>query len=128
ISWKTEPGGGTTDYAIHIFHDAIEKGHYTCFLSGETALPMLYMEDAIRGTLQLMDAPAEKLRIRSSYNLTGLSFTPEILADAIRKVIPGFEISYAENDPRQAIANGWPASIDDAYAKADWGWNPSYDL
>jgi len=128
ISWKAAPGGGTTDYAIHIFHEALSKGSYACFLSAETELPMLYMEDAIRGTLELMDAPAEQLSIRSSYNLTGLSFTPEVLANEIRKHIPDFSISYLNNDPRQAIADSWPSSINDDYARKDWGWQPAFDL
>lgn len=128
ISWKSAPGGGTTDYAVHIFHEALSRGSYHCFLSAETELPMLYMNDAIRGTLQLMDTPADQITIRSSYNLTGVSFTPDMLADAIRKQIPDFEMSYAENDPRQAIADGWPASIDDGMARTDWGWAPEYDL
>ncbi len=128
ISWKAAPGGGTTDYAIHIFHEALKNSHYESFLSAETMLPMVYMEDAIRGTLELMDAPAESLTIKSSYNLTGVSFTPNSLAEEIRKQIPGFSISYAEHDPRQAIADSWPKSIDDSYARKDWGWQPKYDL
>jgi len=128
ISWKTPPGGGTTDYAIHIFHEALEKGHYECFLSAKTALPMVYMEDAIRATLSLMDAPAEQLRIRSSYNLTGMSFTPEELSREIQKHIPNFRISYKENDPRQAIADSWPSSINDDFAREDWGWAPHFSL
>ncbi|MCL4642298.1 MULTISPECIES: NAD-dependent epimerase/dehydratase family protein [Olivibacter] len=128
ISWKAAPGGGTTDYAIHIFHEALSKGTYECFLSAETRLPMLYMEDAIQGTLQLMDAPAENLTIRSSYNLTGLSFTPVELAEAIKVHVPEFSISYSNNDPRQAIADGWPSSINDEYARKDWGWNPQFNL
>jgi nucleoside-diphosphate-sugar epimerase len=128
ISWKTPPGGGTTDYAIQIFHDALEKGTYESFLSAHTELPMLYMEDAIKATLQLMDAPADSIKIRSSYNLTGVSFTPEQLAEAIQKHIPSFTITYAKEDPRQAIADSWPGSIDDTHAKADWGWNPTYTM
>ena len=128
ISWKAAPGGGTTDYAIHIFHEALRNGHYESFLSAETMLPMLYMEDAIRGTLQLMDAPAESLTIKSSYNLTGVSFTPEMLAAEIAKQVPGFRISYASHDPRQAIADSWPKSIDDSFARTDWGWQPKHDL
>lgn len=128
ISWKAAPGGGTTDYAIHIFHDALKKGSYQSFLSAETELPMMYMEDAIRGTIELMDAPASKIGIRSSYNFAGVSFTPEVLAAEIRKHIPAFSLSYTENDPRQAIANSWPRSIDDEYARTDWGWLPEYDL
>lgn len=128
ISWKAVPGGGTTDYAIHIYFEALKSGKYECFLSEDTELPMLYMDDAVRATLQLMDAPSEKLRIRSSYNLGGLSFTPKDLAEDIRRVIPSFEISYSENDPRQAIADSWPKSIDDTYAKEDWGWAPEFTI
>jgi len=128
IGWRANPGGGTTDYAVHIFHEALKKGKYESFLSAETALPMMYMDDAIRATLMLMDAPAEKLTIRSSYNLAGISFTPTQLAAEIKKIIPSFEISYADSDPRQAIADSWPKSIDDSYAWKDWGWKLEYDL
>lgn len=128
ISWKTAPGGGTTDYAVHIFFEALKQGKYASFLSAETALPMLYMEDAVRGTIALMDAPAEQISVRSSYNLAGLSFTPAEIAEEIKKILPNFEMSYVENDPRQAIANSWPASIDDTYARNDWGWKPDFDL
>lgn len=128
ISWKAEPGGGTTDYAVHIFYDALKKGTYECFLSENTALPMLYMDDAIRGTLQLMDAPKESLTIRSSYNLTGVSFTPKELAEEIKKILPNFTITYTENDPRQVIADSWPASIEDSPAREDWNWKPAFDL
>lgn len=128
ISWKAAPGGGTTDYAVHIFHDALKKGSYESFLNAQSELPMLYMDDAIRGTIALMDAPAEQLRIRSSYNLAGLSFTPEVLAEEIRKHIPDFVLTYKENDPRQEIANSWPQSIEDDYAHIDWNWKPQYDL
>jgi nucleoside-diphosphate-sugar epimerase len=128
IGWRANPGGGTTDYAVHIFHEALKFGKYQSFLSADTALPMMYMEDAIRATLTLMDAPAEKLSIRSSYNLAGLSFTPAQLADEIKKHLPGFEMNYADNDPRQAIADSWPKSIDDSQATADWDWKIEYDL
>jgi nucleoside-diphosphate-sugar epimerase len=128
IGWRAAPGGGTTDYAVHIFHEALKNGSYESFLSANTALPMMYMDDAIRATITLMDAPPETLSIRSSYNLGGISFTPEQLADEIKKIIPGFEISYSENDPRQAIADSWPKSIDDSYAQKDWGWKLEYDL
>lgn len=128
ISWKTAPGGGTTDYAIHIFHEALKTNAYTCFLSGDTALPMLYMDDAVRGTLLLMDAPTNALSVRSSYNLTGVSFTPAMLAAEIRKHLPDFIISYEEHDPRQAIADTWPNSIEDTTARQDWGWQPQFDL
>lgn len=128
ISWKTEPGGGTTDYAVHIYFEALRKGAYTSFLSEQTELPMLYMQDAVRGTLDLMDAPADKLRIRSSYNLAGMSFTPKDISEEIQKILPNFEISYTDNDPRQAIADSWPKRITDDYAREDWGWEPSFDL
>jgi len=128
IGWKANPGGGTTDYAVHIFHHALKTGSYESFLAEGTALPMMYMDDAIRATISLMDAPAEKISIRSSYNLAGISFTPEQLAEEIKKLIPKFEISYSENDPRQAIADSWPKSIDDSYAQNDWGWKLEYDL
>ncbi|GGG77778.1 L-threonine 3-dehydrogenase [Parapedobacter pyrenivorans] len=128
ISWKAAPGGGTTDYAIHIFHEALKNNIYTCFLSGDTALPMLYMDDAVRGTLVLMDAPASALSVRSSYNLTGVSFTPAMLATEIRKHLPDFIINYETHDPRQAIADTWPNSIEDSAARQDWGWKPRFDL
>ena len=128
IGWKAAPGGGTTDYAVHIFHEALQKGSYESFLSAETALPMMYMNDAIRATIQLMDAPSKKLSIRSAYNLGGISFTPETLAAEIRKHIPDFKISYANHDPRQAIADSWPKSIDDSQAQTDWNWEMEYDL
>lgn len=128
IGWKASPGGGTTDYAVHIFHEALKYGKYESFLSADTELPMMYMEDAIRATISLMDAPPESLTIRSAYNLTGLSFTPAQLADEIRKQIPGFEITYGSNDPRQPIADSWPKSIDDSQAREDWGWEAEFDL
>jgi len=128
IGWKSAPGGGTTDYAVNIFHEALENGKYESFLSKDTALPMMYMEDAIRATISLMDAPAYKLGIRSSYNLAGISFTPTQLADEIKNHLPDFEISYAAHDPRQAIADSWPKSIDDTHAQKDWDWKPKYDL
>lgn len=128
IGWKAAPGGGTTDYAVHIFHEALANNSYECFLTEDTALPMMYMDDAIRATLELMDAPAEQISIRSSYNLGGLSFTPKVLAAEIKKHLPDFSISYAANDPRQAIADSWPKSIDDTYAQKDWGWKLKYDI
>src|ERR1700742_2245921 len=126
IGWKSAPGGGTTDYAVNIFHEALEKGSYESFLSENTALPMMYMEDAIRATITLMDAPAYKLGIRSSYNLGGISFTPEQLGKEIQKHIPEFKLSYVDFDARQAIADIWPMSIDDTYAQNDWDWKPKY--
>ncbi|MEJ7779384.1 MAG: NAD-dependent epimerase/dehydratase family protein [Daejeonella sp.] len=128
ISWKAAPGGGTTDYAIHIFHEALKKASYQSFLSAETELPMMYMDDAIRGTIELMDAPSSSINIRSSYNFTGMSFTPETLATEIRKHIPDFKLSYAEYDQRQAIASSWPRSIDDSQAQTDWNWKPEFDM
>ncbi|MEO6521985.1 MAG: NAD-dependent epimerase/dehydratase family protein [Mucilaginibacter sp.] len=128
IGWRANPGGGTTDYAVHIFHSAIKTGKYESFLSEDTALPMMYMDDAIRATLELMDAPAESLSTRAGYNLGGISFTPRTLAAEIKKHIPDFEISYADNDPRQAIADSWPKSIDDTTAQNDWGWEMEFDL
>ena len=128
ISWKTEPGGGTTDYAVHIFFEALRRGAYTSFLSQNTELPMLYMEDAVRGTIELMDAPAEQLTVRSSYNLAGSSFTPKQIAEEIQKILPNFEMSYSDNDPRQVIADSWPRSINDEAAKRDWGWAPKFNL
>ncbi len=127
ISYKSSPGGGTTDYAVEIFHAAREKSRYTCFLEAETRLPMMYMPDAIRATIELMEAPASKIKVRTSYNVAGMSFSPTEIAAAITGHIPGFEITYAP-DYRQQIANSWPQSIDDSSARADWGWIPEYDL
>jgi nucleoside-diphosphate-sugar epimerase len=127
ISWKTMPGGGTTDYAIEIFHAALKTGRYTSFLGPDTRLPMMYMPDAIRATLELMDAPSGQVKERGSYNLAAVSFTPEEIAAAIRKKIPGFTISYAP-DFRQQIADSWPRSIDDRAAQVDWGWRAQFDL
>ena len=127
ISYKSAPGGGTTDYAVEIFHEALEESRYECFLQEDTYLPMMYIADAIRGTIELMEAPAEKISIRTSYNLSGMSFSPKEIAAAIKKYIPAFEISY-QPDYRQAIANSWPQSIDDTVARNDWGWKNEYDL
>ena len=120
ISWKTPAGGGTTDYAVEIFYEAVEQGKYTSFISENTAMPMLYMDDAINATLKLMEAPKENLTVRTSYNLGGLSFTPKELATEIKNEMPDFEIDY-KPDFRQAIADSWPASIDDSIAQKDWG-------
>lgn len=127
ISYKTMPGGGTTDYAIEIFHDALENGEYTSFLKEDTGLPMMYMDDAIKATIELMEAPSEKVKIRSSYNLAAMTFTPEELAASIKEHLPEFEIRY-EPDFRQSIADSWPSSIDDNSARKDWGWEHDYDL
>lgn len=127
ISYKTLPGGGTTDYAIEIFHEAIKEGHYTSFLDKATELPMMFMDDAIKATIDIMDAPAEKVKLRSSYNLAAMSFTPAILAEEIKKHIPEFSIDYAP-DFRQKIADSWPSSIDDSRAREDWGWEHEFDL
>jgi nucleoside-diphosphate-sugar epimerase len=127
IGWRAKAGGGTTDYAVNIFHESIQTGKYKCFLQKDTALPMMYMPDAIKATIDIMEAPTEKIKIRSSYNLAGFSFTPKQIADEIIKHIPDFEISY-KPDFRQEIANSWPHSIDDSYAKEDWGWQLKYDL
>src|SRR5690554_5412396 len=127
ISWKTPPGGGTTDYAVDIYYKAIEENKYTCFLSEETELPMMYMDDAIRATIGIMQAEKEEVKIRSSYNLSAMSFTPKQIAESIAKVQPGFEISY-EPDFRQAIADSWPSSIDDSSARQDWGWKHDFDM
>lgn len=125
IGWKTAPGGGTTDYAVHIFHEALKNGKYTSFLSSQTMLPMMYMDDAIRATIELMYSDSDKVKIRSSYNLAGMSFTPEQLAGIIKKSVPSFSIDYAP-DYRQAIADSWPGSIDDSVARDHWGWKPTF--
>jgi nucleoside-diphosphate-sugar epimerase len=121
ISFKSPPGGGTTDYAIAIFHSALRGERYDCFLGPQTTLPMIYMPDAIRATIELMEAPAESVKIRSSYNVAGVSFNPEELAAAITRAVPDFKIAY-KPDSRQAIADSWPQSLDDSTASADWGW------
>ncbi len=127
ISYKSAPGGGTTDYAVEIFHDALSDGHYDCFLAADTFLPMMYMPDAIRATIELMEAPREKIKTRTSYNIAALSFSPQQLAEEIQKHLPVFTMAYTP-DYRQAIADSWPQSIDDTVARADWGWMPEYDL
>ncbi len=127
IGWKSAPGGGTTDYAVHIFHEAIKNGSYTSFLDRGTTLPMMYMPDAIRATIDLMEAPADQVKERTSYNLAGFSFAPEQIAAEVKRHVPAFTMNYAP-DSRQAIANSWPRSIDDSAARADWGWKPKYDL
>ena len=127
ISYKSPPGGGTTDYAIDIFHKAISGIDYDCFLSETSALPMLFMDDAIRATIELMEAPSEQIKIRSAYNLAGVSFTPKELSEAIKKQLPNFNITY-NPDFRQAIADSWPNSIDDAITEQHWGWKARFDL
>lgn len=126
IGYRSEPGGGTTDYAVDIFYKAIEQGSYTCFLKEDTELPMMMMEDAIRATISIMDAPAAQIKEHGGYNIAGCSFTPAQLAEIIRQSIPSFSISYAP-DFRQAIADSWPASIDDSSARTDWGWKSEFD-
>jgi nucleoside-diphosphate-sugar epimerase len=127
ISYKSAPGGGTTDYAIEIFHEAREEKKYNCFLKEDTYLPMMYMPDAIRATIELMQADAEKISTRTSYNVSGLSFSPKDIAAEIKKHIPDFTITY-NTDYRQAIADSWPQSIDDSVARNDWGWKEEYNL
>lgn len=127
ISYKTLPGGGTTDYAIDIYHKALKHKKYICFLKSETTLPMMFMDDAIRATVNIMEAPPENIKIRSSYNLAAMSFDPEEISESIQKHIPDFKISY-EPDFRQAIADSWPQSIDDSEARNDWGWEHNIEL
>ena len=127
ISYKSSPGGGTTDYAVEIFHEALAEGTYKCFLKEDTYLPMMYMPDAIRATIELMEAPIEKIKTRHSYNISGMSFSPAEIAASIQKHIPGFTISY-EPDYRQQIADGWPQSIDDKEARNQWGWKEAFGL
>ncbi len=127
ISYKSEPGGGTTDYAVEIFYKAVQEKKYECFLKEDTYLPMMYMPDAIRATIELMEADASKISVRTSYNLSGMSFSPNDIAAEIKKHIPEFSISY-QPDYRQQIAESWPQSIDDSVARKDWGWKEEYDL
>ena len=127
ISYKSAPGGGTTDYAIEIFHEALEEKKYECFLREDTYLPMMYMPDAIRATIELMEADASKISIRTSYNISGMSFSPKEIAAEIKKHIPEFSISY-KPDYRQPIADSWPQSIDDSVARKDWSWNEEFAL
>ena len=127
IGWKSNPGGGTTDYAVHIFHEAIKNKKYTSFLSKDTTLPMMYMTDAIKATLEIMQADSDKIKIRSSYNIAGCSFNPEELANEIQSYIPDFKISY-NKDCRQEIADSWPDSLEDSLAKDHWGWQAQYNM
>jgi len=127
IGWESMPGGGTTDYAVDIFHEAIKHGEYTCFLSKERTLPMMYMNDAIKATINIMDVPFEKIKIRTSYNLSSLHFSPKELEEEIRKHVCDFKIKYIP-DERDELAQDWPQSIDDTYARRDWGWEPNFNL
>lgn len=127
IGYKTQPGGGTTDYAVEIFLKALTEKKYECFLKPGTYLPMMYMDDAVKATIALMETPPGKIKVRSAYNVTGMSFCPSEIAAEIKKHIPGFEITY-QPDFRQEIADSWPKSIDDSYARSDWGWEPEFDL
>jgi len=127
ISYKSAPGGGTTDYAVEIYHEALEEKKYSCFLREDTYLPMMYMPDAIRATIELMEAPANKITVRQSYNISGMSFSPKEISASIQKHIPEFSISY-KPDYRQNIADSWPQSIDDSVAEKDWGWKREFDL
>jgi nucleoside-diphosphate-sugar epimerase len=127
ISYKSAPGGGTTDYAVEIFHQALQEKKYECFLKEDTYLPMMYMPDAIRATIELMEAPSDKIKVRTSYNVSGMSFSPKEIAAEIKMHVPDFSITY-KDDYRQAIANSWPQSIDDSVARKDWGWKEEYDL
>ncbi len=127
ISWKTNPGGGTTDYAIEIYHKAISDGYYSCFLSKDTKLPMMYMDDAINATIDIMNADSNQITIRSSYNLAGISFTPEEIASSIKSLVNDFRIEY-NPDFRQSIADSWPSSINDSFAQRDWNWKHQFNL
>lgn len=127
ISWKTQPGGGTTDYAVEIYHKALSDKEYTCFLNEDSKLPMMFMDDAIRATMNIMESDSENIKVRSSYNLGAMSFTPAEITESIKTHIPGFKISY-KPDFRQAIADSWPSSIDDIQARQDWGWKPEFDM
>lgn len=128
ISYVAPPGGGTTDYAVEIYYDAIRHGRYTCFLDAGTCLDMMYMPDAVKAAIEVMEADAAGLRHRNAFNVTAMNFTPEQVAAAIRRHIPGFAIDYAVDPVRQRIADSWPDSLDDSAAREEWGWAPAYDL
>jgi nucleoside-diphosphate-sugar epimerase len=127
ISWKTPPGGGTTDYAVAIYYDAVEKGNYDCFVREDTVLPMMYMDDAVKATMMLMEADKDKISVRTSYNLAAISFSASELSENVAKCVPGFECTFTP-DSRQKIADSWPKSIDDSSARKDWGWNHAFGL
>ncbi|MEC3905930.1 NAD-dependent epimerase/dehydratase family protein [Tamlana sp. 2201CG12-4] len=127
ISWKTLPGGGTTDYAVEIYHEALKNKSYECFLKEDTALPMMFMDDAIQATVDIMSAETDAIKIRSSYNVAAISFTPKAIAESIKKYIPEFEITY-KPDYRQDIASSWPQTINDSYARQDWKWRHKFSL
>jgi nucleoside-diphosphate-sugar epimerase len=127
IGYQSLPGGGTTDYAVDIYHKAIKNEDFECFLDKDTTLPMIYIDDAIRATVELMDVPVGKITVRTSYNLASMSFNPEKIAASIKSIYPNFKITY-NPDFRQKIADSWPRDIDDSCAKEDWGWKPRYDL
>jgi len=127
ISWKTPPGGGTTDYAVAIYYDAVQKGSYDCFVNEKTTLPMMYMDDAVKATMQIMEADSQKITVRTSYNLTAISFSAKELAENVAKHIKGFKCTFTP-DSRQKIADSWPSSIDDSKAREDWGWKHEFDL
>jgi nucleoside-diphosphate-sugar epimerase len=128
ISYKAPPGGGTTDYAVEIFHHALDSGSYSCFLAKDTQLDMMYMPDAVRASVEVMEADPSRLEHRNAFNVTAMQFTPAVLADAIRREIPGFEMSYDVDPVRQAIADSWPSRLDDSAARNEWAWRPEYDL
>jgi nucleoside-diphosphate-sugar epimerase len=128
ISYVAPPGGGTTDYAVEIFYEAVRHQRYTCFLESDTRLDMMYMPDAVKAIIELMEADPDNLRHRNSFNIAAMNFTPEELTQAIRRHVPGFTIDYQVDPLRQAIADSWPDSIDDSAAREEWGWAPDYDL